>query len=288
LYKGPELFYLQKDSLILLSKEPQSVIEKDGKIFRSTTLKFVGVLNFLLADCQIRADDTGYDEKSFVDLIQRYNLCKGARGVTYKSKMKWTSLSATFVTGVDQSSLKKLDGYGTYSFGNSISVPVGLGMDLMAPRLIDKSHITLEMWYDKKLYQGYSESAVNGSTTRSDLIINVSYLKMPLGFRIDLLPEKNTPFLRAGFVQYFLLNVSGTIKAETENGGWVSTIVTPAPLEKKNSNGFWVGGGYSRRIFGRHIGIVEFRYERNNAFTSTGVGSNSFANVVNILAGIKF
>lgn len=287
LYRYLSLFYLEKDSLFVLSKEPQTTSIVDGVERNSTTLKYVGILNLALSDCSLKVGNVPYHEREMIKLIQNYNFCKGGSKSASVIKKPWLKIGGTVFSGLDQSSVS-LDGFSGYSFKQSVSIPVGLGIDLNNPRWSDKNHFNVEMWYDKKLYQSYSESTTNGTTNRTDVVINTSYLKIPLGLRFNLLQEENTPYLKVGFVQYLLLNISGTIISEIENNGIVSTSRSETLSDKKNTNGFWIGGGYMKKLYSHYVGFVEFRYEKNNGFTSSGPGSNSSGNALNLLFGFKF
>jgi len=287
LYKNIRVYYLEKDSLFILSDAPQSVVNVDGVTYNSSTLKYMGVLNYVLSDCNLKADKVAYQDKALTNLIQNYNQCKGALGLTYKSKKPWTKFSGSILTGVDLATVQ-LDGFNTYSFKQSVSVPLGVGIELSAPRWSEKNFLSLELWYDKKFYQGYSETSSNGSTTRSDASLATSFIKMPVGFRHNFLKEINTPYIRFGLVHYFMIKATGTVLSETENNGVVITDRSDAVINKKNTNGYWAGVGYSMKVGGRFLALIEARYEKNNGFSSPTPGSNSSGSTTNFLIGLRF
>jgi hypothetical protein len=293
LFKYVDLFLMERDSLFVLPQQSVKEVDiKDSKAqnadaqrYQMTERKYIGILNYVMSDCHLNANKTRYEERSLVNLIQNYNRCMGSAGLVYKSNKPWTKLSWSVLAGVDQSTLK---GSSDFDFKTSISVPAGVGLELSSPRLSDKNSFTLDVWYVKKLFQGYGET-ISATQLRSDWVINASFLKLPFGFRHNFFQEARTPYFRVGVVPSFLLYRSSQILSETQSGGVVTTERSNPEIMNKSQLGFWMGAGYCQRINWRFIGFVEVRYEKNSAFIFPApINSPSTGVTMSLLVGLRF
>jgi len=287
LYRYIDEFYLEKDSIFLLPRAKGREIETDNGRFTITDKKYVGLLNYFFKDCDLKADKTSYNEKALIYLVQNYNRCKGAAGTVHKTSRAWTHVTANVFFVYDNSSVK-LTGFENYSIAPSTSMAFGGGIAVSAPKITDKTFVCLELWYIKKIFQGYSESSYNNSVTRSDLYIHPDFLKIPIGIKYNFLQESNTPFVKAGFSQYFLTSVSAKVMEDKETSGLVVTTDYQLTLDKRNQTGVWIGAGYIRQL--NHLAslFTEVRYEMNNGFVEDNLISHSSGTSFNILFGLRF
>jgi hypothetical protein len=291
-----DIFFLQKDSLVLLPRPAKQTVQENGKTFNAVDQRYVGIVRAMMKDCALKDGQFLYNESTFTDRVNRYNECLGKPGIEIKGKVPRNRITLSILSGVDygQVHADADKPYGMhikvnqFKFNTSLSVPVGMGLEWSTPRRNDKRFFGIEVWYDKKFYQGFAEANTNGAMLRSDLIMQVSYLKVPLNLRFNLRREENTPYVRIGFTEYFTLTASSEYRDESEVNGVVSTTDDNTPIQKKNAEGFWLGAGYSRRLFQEVAGFVELRYELNTGFTYPTPGSKASGGAANLLIGIKF
>jgi len=284
LYKYYDKFYLERDSIYLLPKNIDEEVVIKNQIYSKSSNKYVGVLNSVLFGCNLKADTVKYEEHSLAVFVQKYNQCKGAQSQIFKIKKEWKPNPGLLVM-IDQANIELGSGYNNYAMRESVSTSIGGTIDLV-------KSISLDVFYIKKIFQGYSEfvSPYSPGLNRNDLHLHASFLKMSISYRHNLW-RGNPPYLNFGLTFYGVLNSSIRIVTETENNGVVKTTVNNSFLllkevtvETKNQTGVWIGFGYLKRINSRFSGLAEVRFEKNNGFTT----SPSSGSALSFLFGIKF
>jgi hypothetical protein len=191
------------------------------------------------------------------------------------------------IGGVDFSRLK-LEGF-DFSFQNSVSAVIGAGIDLSSPRLNDRIFFTIEATYLKQFHQGYHEIISSSQTIRTDYLFNMTFIRMPVGFRINLFEDDNTPYIKAGIVQYFKVKSSIEVVEENESKGKVTTSSARHDYLGKNQTGYWIGLGFSKAIWGTKKGFIECRYERASGFIGQGlINPISSTQTISALVGLRF
>lgn len=287
LYRFNKLFLVKKDSLILLESPKNKQIETSIGLRTRQDRRYNGMLNYLLSECEITADLTSYTERDLTNLINNYNRCKGQEP-TYKKPRPIAKVNYYLFTGYLQSNMK-MKVVKDATFNPSNTLVGGLGFDISSPRIFDKLFISLEAWYVKSFYQAYTEGPFVGGTQRDDILIDVSYFKMPVGLRYNFLQENNTPYIKAGFSLCFRNNI--TIKTRTEqeaSSGNVFTYESYGGYNITNPKGIWASVGYDKTIFRNLKMFAEFRYENSEGFIGTGIQSFSTVKNYNFLLGFRF
>jgi hypothetical protein len=289
LYRHLNQFYLEKDSLIEIPKSTPVEVNIGGNTYSGTSNEYVGILNMALADCNLKADQIKNDERNLSRLIQKYNQCKGSVSTVYKSSKPWAKVSPSIFFGVDKTNIK-LAGFPDYSIQNSVSMPFGASFAISAPRLSDRFSLDVELWYVKMSFQGHSEyRGYYFSTVSSDLFINLSAIKMPIGFHYNFLQERQTPYLKFGLLHYFTLDLTAqTVDATTSASGAVTTDKSNVAVDKSNPTGLWFAAGYTKRISSKISGFGELRYESFSGFDTPTVSHSSSGSSVNFIIGLKF
>lgn len=287
LYRYRSIFYVETDKLIKLPVKADKIVNTDRGQFSKSDYRYVGMLNHLMYDCGLRADEIKYEERGITNLVQNYNRCKGGAGVVFKQKKPWTSVMFQVFGGIDLSDLS-VDGMDAEAFKQNRSPLIGAGFDISSPRINDKIFFTLEASYLKKQYQGYAEVR-NAAIDRTDYFIPITFLKVPVGIRYNFLTEAQTPYIRIGLSQYFKLKSSLEVLNEHQNHDVVTTTFNTYDLDSRNQTGFWVGAGFSKIIRSRIKAFGEIRYERTNGFIGKPfVNSSSSTQNITILAGLRF
>lgn len=215
LYRLDDIFYYEKDSLQELPAVKRSMFYSGSSSYYKSEKKYVGILNIILNECNLRADDTPYKEKDLVDLVQNYNRCLGQEGKVYKQNLPWTKIYIQAFGGISSSKLTM-----TYipdiKFNSSIGAYAGIGVDICSPRINERLFLSVEPNYYKILYQGYSED-MGSVIIRNDYVMDISLLKTPLGIRYNFWSEKSTPYLKLGYILSFDLGSTYKHVEEREN-----------------------------------------------------------------------
>lgn len=296
LYQYKRTFYLESSGAIIqLPKKEQAKVTTDKGTFNKISYPYIGTLNVMFADCGLNANEVRYEERDMTLIVQKYNDCKKSPSLAYKKNKPWSKTYFTILSGVDISNLSidNINGENSpsVSFGKSISPIYGMGLDFSAPRVNEKWFISLEFSYLKKFYQAYHEMETNANLVdRNDYLIDVSFLKIPLGLRYNFLRDEQTPYFKFGISQYFVLN--SDIQNITERENTETNVVTTyvQSYDKDRSQfGLWVAAGFNKTI-GSLKYFAEFRYERANGFYGGLVHPNPTSKTQNItvVAGLRF
>ena len=287
LYMRKGVFYLLKDSLIRLPPPNDKMVEVESKKYVGSDKKYVTILNQLFEECNLTANETKYLQKDLTNLIQNYNRCQGSVGIIYKQELPWIKLHYQIGTGFTNSTFQmERSDESTFSSNNSLFV--GGTVEIGSPRIYDKLLFSIESFYAKHNYQGYLEVPTQGGNLRSDVFLSTSFIKMPLGFRFNLLHEFSSPYIKGGIL--FARNFNSTVKIidELESNGVVTTMVSEDKLDSSGHNGFWAAVGFHRVISSRYKAFLELRYEKVNSDVDYFLRTPTTTDNYNVLLGIRF
>jgi hypothetical protein len=253
--------------------------------------RYISILNVLLADCQLKSDEASYSETDLTRIANNYNRCKDFPVNDIKLKPLYRA-NVGFLGGYVSSDLTlKESAVVPFSstemkFDKSKTVIGGISLDLSSPRVNDKLFLTIEGWYFKSVYLGTDYR----SKMYQDITMDVSSIRMFLGFRYNFLQATSTPFLKVG--------ISGTItqdlqlKSVVEGEDGVGRVFYDDNLNgtyfEKKVRGYWFAAGYDKVITGNMKGFVEFRFERADAYFGTALTPDSKLNNLSLLVGIRF
>jgi hypothetical protein len=296
LYRYDKTFYVEKDSLIRLPIPKGKIVDpvvEGGNKMEKKDKRYVAILNQLMADCQMKADDASYSEGDLMNLVKNYNRCKGfAREYESAKPKPFYRMNVGALGGYVSSSLDlKESAYLPFdplytTIDPAKTVIGGISLDISSPRIYDKLFLTIESWYFNATYLGRDYR----TTSLQDITIDVNSIRMFVGFRYNFLHENNTPFFKTGF--------SGTItqdldvKSITEGENALGQVfywddVTGTMFVKK-VKGFWLSAGYEYLIKGKMKAFAEFRFERADAYFGTPINTDSKLNNYSLLVGIRF
>jgi hypothetical protein len=294
LYRYDKTFYVKKDSLMRLPIPKGKIVdpvEEGGNKMEKKDKRYVAILNQLMADCQMIADDASYSEGDLMKLVKNYNRCKGY-DVEYAKHKPFYRMDVGALGGYVSSSLDvKESAYLPFDpFYTTIdpakTVIGGVSLDISSPRIYDKLLLTIESWYFNATYLGRDYR----TTSLQDITINVSSIRMFVGLRYNFLHENSTPFFKAGFSG--TLSQDLDLKSITEGDNGLGQVfywddVTGTMFIKK-VKGYWLSAGYDYLITGKLKVFAELRFERADAYFGTPNNTDSKLNNYSFLVGIRF
>lgn len=288
LLRSHEYFYIEGDSLVrLLPENRKSVQTTHGEMIR-TAKPYQGQLNYVFRDCRLSAENTRYEETSLAAIVQNYNLCKGAAGLTYKEQMPVTRVGYSVFTGVHGSQLGVERKYKN-GFGRDWSPLIGAGLNLSAPRVFDKVFFIMEGFYTQKKYVGTIVGKRQVWTESSRLRIEFPALQISIGVRYNLRKEGNTPYGKLAFGQYLNLNGSVNTITDREAFGQVITETSSSGYNPNNQSSIVASIGYQINLYRGANAFAEFRYEKAAGFTGSGIpGVVTAVDNIGVWAGIMF
>lgn len=292
LHRFKRFFYIETTELIRLPKKFNTTVTNElGQKFNKVVYPHISILNALLTDCGLNANNSMYTESDLVKLIAQYNRCKNKTAIVYKEKKEWSKLYFSIFSGIEASPLKLSQA--PKSSTMDYAVISGIGLDICAPRINEKIMFTLNALFSDKVYQFYSENRENTiAITHIDRLIKVFALKVPIGVRYNFLKEKETPYIKFGVVETFPINCSYENIKESEIANVITTSVAKADVNALPNTGLWFSIGYNKTLMNRTKIFIEGRYEANFQYLNAGVleheGINPESKNINVLIGLRF
>ena len=288
LYKYQKVFLVRKDSLMLLPTPKSKLIETSQGQRSKADSRYKGLLNFLIADCKMSADETGYTESDITNLVNNYNRCKGVEPI-YKKPKPIFKVNYNIFAGYNSSEMS-VDLHDPFTFNKSNTVVGGIGLDLSSPRIFDRIFFTVDAWYVKNFYQGYYQRQEGSDILHNDVHAEFTSIKIPLGFRYNFLKDVNTPYIKGGLVvNHLTSHTIETIEERQTTYGQVVTTKSPGDDSlQKSPKGIWFGVGYNRKITKNLQLAIEFRYDQGEGFIGTSIQQFSKVKNYNFLLGIRF
>ncbi|MDQ2657537.1 MAG: outer membrane beta-barrel protein [Bacteroidota bacterium] len=262
-------FYVSKDTSALykLVNEKQ-VIRVGGKRVMVESNRYIGVLNFLMSDCdRVRADvrNARLYERSLTELAERYNHCLDQRPVTYKSDLSFMDISVGLSAGGSLTDLGfrnglSPDGPFAGEFRSSVSLLGGAFVDLSSPRVNPRLAFHVGVLYSHSMYYSFHSYRQLYYTDRHYVTLDVKRLQVPFGIRYALPERKYTPYLNAGLICTY--NISGDSRwiREREIDNVVETYKSNDVGLGKSQAGIWAGFGIRRQVFPSADILLEVRY----------------------------
>jgi hypothetical protein len=288
LYRYKKFFLIAKDSLILLPPPTEKIVETKTRRIVQKDLRYVDIINSFTDHASITANRSAYAEGDLTTLITRYNVSQGhvAAEKNLKPKVKFnTGFLAAYKT-----SKMEMDWGKKVSFSPSSAVVGGAFLEISSPRIYDRIFFCVEAWYENIFYQGYAEGSFSGDMVREDILIDLSYIKMPIGLKYNFFGPTNTPYVKAGLAFYFINQSTTKLIQEYEQPGNIVRTDTNSgeQYEIKNPRGFWVSVGYDKTIRKRFSLIGEFRLEKNNGFIGSSIQNFSSCTDYNFILALRF
>jgi len=286
-------YYIKTDSILLKIPKPNRkeivYVEGNGN-FQKIDKRYVKFLDSLFKDCAITAKDTEYNEAHLGSIVRKYNVCKGntAPQIT-KSGKPFIKVGFHAAYGIGKFSVGGIDRYGargyidsyrTFGYNQKLSTFGGAGIDFYFPRISNNLSFELDLFIQDIAYLVYRQA-----DAREEFDITTSAVKVPIAVCFNFLPGNNTPYVKAGLVNYTFNSTSTRVLIETQFGN-IITLKSDDLTDSfsGSSNNFWFGIGYKHNLINKLKVFGEFRFEKLNNF----MFQNSSFSSVNFLLGIKF
>lgn len=280
LLKSESLYYLENSShqLTPLPRDEDKLINTDKGLFSKRDLRYIGLLNLTIADCNLSANAVKYTEQDLRALVQNYNRCHRQEGQYYTEKKKDALLTFQVFGGFQNKQITFPDFpslQGTLPFG-------GAGIEFSSPKIFDRLFLSLDVFYSHERYSTYSKQQSGQVTVHNDYTFQQSLLKVPVSFRYNFSNDYNSFYVRIGAFAERQINAKLSIITEREFPSDVKTAYSDFSI-KQTHTGYHGAVGYTRGIYGRTKGYIELRFEKSSgyveAYNSQGLS---------IITGLKF
>jgi hypothetical protein len=289
LYKYQKMFLLKifghEGYVTLPIPVNKTVDTKEGKMIQNDR-RYIDILNTYLEGAQLSANRAGYNEDDLTNLINKYNVSKGYP--EHHNPAPVLKFNYEIFGGYSNSKMKMELRNEQVSFSPSVTVIGGLGLDVSSPRIFDKIYLSIQGWYVSAVHQAYTESMFVLDLVHEDIILDIDYLKFPVGIRYNFAGPNNTPYVKVGFVPTFVLSSELKTINELEYSGVITAQDEYRNYDVKNSQGLWMAIGYNKVLAKNLKLFVELRGERTNGFIGSPIQSRSLAVNYNILLGLRF
>lgn len=219
-----------------------------------------GLLNFLTQDCKsmnIDFDSLVIADDMIENVLSRYNQCKGNyKPISVNKSIDSYRGDLSASVGVNLLTLK-FAGFPTNAgnntllgtnFNTAISPMVTIGYAATFPRFSKNVSLLAEVSALPFKTVGTADGvSVSGQPEHEEVTFSATYLRMSMGGRV-LLPSRGvTPFFKAGMSIYKDFGFSGTRTRTSDINGQSFTAV-PYQWSGGGMIGFWLGGGFNRKL----------------------------------------
>jgi hypothetical protein len=281
LYKYHERYYVTNNTSKpheLVSTFDDSIV--DGLTYRKDNKEYIRSLNYLFFDCKKLKkpiENLNFNESALSKIVKDYNNCQGEESLAFNERKPLFKMIYGVAVGYNFSSISSnvFDGYNFLKteFSNSNSLMFGATFDLSSPRWQERIALTVGLFYFSSDYFMENTSKPYESDIKNEVTIEISQLKIPLGFRYTFPEKKVTPYLNFGVSYTTHLNSSAVWVEEREFFG--KTTITETELEVGDHQfGFWGGLGFKVPVHDRINTFFEFRYEDSKSATYEKVAVN--------------
>jgi len=271
LYKYSLRYFVEKngDGLHELTNKKQEVIV-DNETYMKDSKRYLGVLNYLTADCENFTEtliQSGNGEKDLTEIVEKYNRCKGEESISYKEKKPWFKANFGVLIGLNSS---QINFSSANSFDRAFAVMPGVNLDILSPRINEKFSFHTGLFYLSTTYLSYYENnrvqTIDRTDVsyidRTDITIDAKQLKIPLGFKYMFSEKELAPYINGGASYTIQLETSSNFVFEREANNVVYTTEGNA-AEVENAIGYWGGVGLKKSISEKLNAFVEMRYENS-------------------------
>jgi hypothetical protein len=251
LYLHRKKFYIMAEMIKALDKNP------------GTSGYYKQVLNPIISECKLSADEVDYGQRGLTNLLKNYNNCLSGASKEYKPRDESFSMATEVLAALDMSSYSS--GKANIVFDNDKSFSAGVGLNFSSPGFSKRVSAAAEFWFSHSLFHGYGVYERSGSTHYDDYFAEVNAVSVPISIRIAASPGNNSPYVRIGVAKDFRVTNKVKIVRDRVFGGLVNSEVKNSTLDGSAFAGVWGGIGYTGTLFG-YQGLVEVRFEK------TGMG----------------
>jgi hypothetical protein len=289
LYRYYERYFIKKDSnLVELTNEEFEQLNDEGILTKRESKKYIGVLKYLLSDCDEVTGQIGQvelGERSLVTLIEKYNECMGSSAVdTYKDNLKWVAVRKSLVVKVSVGKfvLNGSDPVVQYIVGTyqpSTAFEVGGNLEFYSQRKNEKLSFTLGLNYANQTWTSANQNIQRTGTevfvtTTSESTLELNQLKIPLGVRRWFNRNNWAPYINLGIQPMFNLRSETSTTITTEYFSSIQSSLNRQTVENQNMNpfstmafGFYGGTGLSKSLIPNELFLdIELRYEYSTVF----------------------
>ena len=249
LYRLREKFYVKKDTSISILESATEEVEVDGVMIARENSRWKGILAYTISDCiqntSVLTSNIDLKEKSLTRIIVKYNLCKGAEFIEFKTSKPWVKSNYGVILGVSRSEIKTSKSFGFFSYLDdsytSIDPSVGVLIEISSPRISEKVAFQGEIQFFKSDYSSLIE--LQSPTVLHETFIELTTLSMPLSLKYSFTERKYGLYLQGGINYSYHLSSDTKFISEEVIGNVVSTSEGAAFDVSDNQIGYWGGLG---------------------------------------------
>lgn len=268
-------FYVRsKNQLLPLSRD------------KSSSQHYVTVLNSLMSDCGLVANELSYTQTDLSNLTRNYNNCAGGDSKTFRLHQDRLEIRYEFFASVDRSTLKS--NHSNFSFKENTAVSGGAGINISFPRFNRKASFLAELWYSQKNLHAHGIYKKSIRTYYEDHFISWKAFKLPLGIRYHLTNRNTTPYVEVGAVKNFVLDNDIYLIRDFLYNKEVTTTEIETNLGSGNSFGYWGSAGITGHLIRGYRGFIEARFEKSLLGTLPGSGARVHIINTSVVAGLRF
>ncbi|WP_194775357.1 outer membrane beta-barrel protein [Pararhodonellum marinum] len=302
LYKADQDFFVESPQASLTRlTAPRTMVQQGGKQYVQDNNQHIRVMNALTADCpsmKTKVASMGSGEKSFTQIVENYNECKGVEYVTYKGDKEWLSVKIAPMIGVGVSQANFVAGDPDYRDFNgfsdySVSPILGMTIDFSNPRMSERISLTLNPMIQNHRYSVSTISEAPFLRNTYNMEVSIMELKLPVGFTYKFTGKTLSPFFRTGLSYTHHLRRSSSSVRERLIVETLTIFEGEGQSLTRSQFGLWAALGIQKSWNKNKALFFEARAEQTGGMNNNVGGkpaSNHPPSVVNFqfLTGIYF
>jgi hypothetical protein len=293
LYKLFDEYFVSKGDNFARLDNDKVILTKEGVNYESKNKRYINVLKYLIADCNLFRDnmlEINYSQIKLVNLLKIYNKCANSEAIIYKKNKDWFKTSFGGFLGVSNTSLKnERENYNAPFLDNlnttSSYITYGAFIEFSFPRIIEKISLYTGIIFNSFDYYNYE--IINNNLLENKG--NIKQLNIPIAIRYHFTKKKYTPYITAGIINSINLDNQSNWNIENKNSNRIVTSLEPFSVTL-NTVGLISGIGLQRKINEKTYGFLEVNYQYLNTTNSPKERGNSFDTTngtFQILIGLK-
>ncbi len=285
IYKQGELFVLKTGDRQDVLEQQFEVKEKDGVMISKESSRWRGVLTTYLSDCLSNVGELSrniaFSEKSLTEVVVRYNRCKEADFVEYKSRQAWTEVELGLIAGVSFSTVKVPSPTAAFEYledsYSSTDPNFGVMIAISSPRVSDRLALQIECQYFGATYTSTTETT-GIFAQRQTVTMDLGVISVPISARYSLTQGEYGVYVQGGVVWDYHFNTDTEVFTQRVDG--TGTDRSERAFALNDSQVGLLGGVGISKTMGRmvvHAGVRYLHMYRLNTEFSFAVNSNRLA-----------
>ena len=261
------LIETKDEELYELTNEQKRLNVGYSGVLQRNTNRYIGLLKVAFADCQEvqnQIENVSFSHNSLINITKDYHkyVCKDEECIVYEKQAHTVRFNFAPIVGMQFSNLKfeRTAPHKYIDFEQSNYPIFGFSVNVMFPKVNEKSSFELATLYSKPSFHGFDSQSPYGLTREYIIDIESQLIQTSVAFKYRFTTGKVRPSLAIGGTLYKFFNPElRMVRLVRNNSGIISYELNEVPLSLFLMGGFFqIGCDYL--ISDKHILFSNFQY----------------------------